>query len=336
MASGLQGHLSRITEGLKDLSDDETTTPPPAGASPAKKAMPATSSLAHFSDELAALRETAGQPMRVRMDLCDEGSHHTTPVDPERVARLKPNLKANGQSSPAILRRKPDGRFEIIAGRHRKSALLELGEEEWDAVIKDLTDDQAERLTFYDNLYAPNLTDYERFMGFARRKQTKGYTDQQLADEAGVSRPTIVRLMSFQQLPERALAAVAAMPTKFSTLVTGNFIIDLVKLVATSGDRVSEALEQVGAGTLAVADVMKWVQNTSSAKPAAARSEPHTIRAGKATFAKVSRREGRVVVDFADKTAAAPLEKAIIALIEEHAQKTPAPAQKTKSGVKRG
>lgn len=323
---GVKGHLADLTAQIMGTDTDEAvvTTPRVRGSG----AVGAPNELAQFSvgyqeleRKVEMLEEQKGKPIRVRMDLCDEGPHHTMPIDPERVEKLKPNIKENGQSSPALLRRKPDGRFEILAGRHRKVAMTELGEEEWDAVLKDVDDDQAERLTFYDNLLAPNLTDYARFMGFSRRKQSKGLTDQQLADESGVSRPTIVRLMSFQNLPERALKAIAGMPTKAAVLVSGNFVMDLGKLVPKYANRVCEAMEQVAAGALAVSDVMRWVENSQPSKAPRMRVEPHVVRLGKATFAKVSRKEGRVVIDFADKEQAGPLEKAIVALINDHARK---------------
>lgn len=332
---GVKGHLADLTAQIMgagaDAADAIATPPRVRGSG----SVGAPNELAQFSvgyqeleRKVEMLEGQQGKPIRVRMDLCDEGPHHTMPIDPERVEKLKPNIKKIGQTSPALLRRKPDGRFEILAGRHRKVALTELGEEEWDAVLKDVDDDKAERLTFYDNLLAPNLTDYARFMGFSRRKQSKGLTDQQLADESGVSRPTIVRLMSFQNLPERALKAIAGMPSKAAALVSGNFVMDLVKLVPKNANRVCEAMEQVAAGTLAVSDVMRWVENSQPSKAPGTRVEPHVVRLGKATFAKVSRKEGRVVIDFADKEQAGPLEKAIISLINETARKLAPKAEK--------
>lgn len=331
---GVKGHLADLTAQIMGGDPDSSvvTTPRVRGSG----AIGAPNELALFSvgyqeleRKVEMLEGQKGKPIRVRMDLCDEGGHHTMPIDPERVEKLKANMQENGQSSPALLRRKPDGRFEILAGRHRKVAMTELGEEEWDAVLKDVDDDQAERLTFYDNLLAPNLTDYARFMGFYRRKQSKGLTDQQLADESGVSRSTIVRLMSFQNLPERALKAIAGMPTKVAALMSGNLVMDLGKLVPKDANRVCEAIEQVAAGTLAVSDVMKWVENSQVPKTTPVpRVEPHVVRLGKAHFAKVLRKEGRVVIDFADKEQAELLEKVIVSLINDHVSKLAPHAEK--------
>jgi ParB family chromosome partitioning protein len=323
----LKSEMDALTAGLQ-TPPTVTTKRAASNISAPAALMAMNSGYKGLQDEVGRLRKDVGKPIRVRMDLCDDGPHHTTPLDPERVANLQANMKENGQSSPALLRLKPDGRYDIIAGRHRKAALLELGEEEWDGVLKDIDDDQAERLTFYDNLLAPTLTDYARFMGFARRKQTKGLTDQQLAEEAGVSRTTVVRLMSFQNLPKRALKAVSTMPTRVGLSVTGYFVIELVKLVPKYAERVDEAMEQVAAGALAVGDVLGWIENEPPAKPQRVRVEPRTIRLGKSTFAKVSRKEGRVVVEFADKDHAASLEKAIGDLIEEHSRKLTPKAEK--------
>jgi ParB family chromosome partitioning protein len=334
---GVKGHLADLTAQIMgadaDAADVATTASPRVRGS---GAIGAPNELAQFSvgyqeleRKVEVLEGQKGRAIRVRMDLCDEGPHHTMPVDPERVEKLKLNIKENGQSSPALLRRKTDGRFEILAGRHRKVAMTELGEQEWDAVLKDVDDDQAERLTFYDNLLAPNLTDYARFMGFSRRKQSRGLTDQQLADESGVSRTTIVRLMSFQNLPGRALKAIAGMPTKVAALVSGNFVMDLAKLVPKHATRVDEAMEQLAVGTMAISDVLKWVENSQPAKAAPPQINPHIVRLGKTTFAKVSRKEGRVIIDFADKEQAEALEKAFIALLDEQVRKLTSKGEKS-------
>lgn len=309
---GLHDHLDRITDGLKDLA--------PLPARPRGGAMPATSSLAHFSDELrqtnqelADLRKTAGRAVRVPLALTDDGPYHTSPLDPERVQALKAHLQENQQSTPALLRAKADGRFEIIAGRHRKAALLELGQTDWDAVIRDIDDDTAERLTFYDNLLAPSLTDYAKYLGFAHRKQSRSLTNEQLAKEAGVGRSTIGRLLAFASLPERAHIAIRRDPSA----IGGKLAEELSALVSKHGERVAEAVEKVVNKELPSSRAVAWVVD---AKPVAPKPRETVIRQGKSTYAKMSRRPGQLVIRFSTPEEAGEVESELADVLRRRAQ----------------
>ncbi len=310
----LQDHLSRITDGLKDI-DARPVRARGGGA------VPATSSLAHFSDEmreaqqqLEELRKAAGRPIRVRLDLCDDGPYHPSPLDPERVRGLREQLAANPQSTPLLLRAKDGGRYEIVAGRHRRAALLGLGREEGDAVVRDLTDDEAERLVFYDNLFAPSLTDHAKYLGFAQRRRSRGLTIEQLARESGISKSQVARLLSFDQLPPRALAAVARNPAAIGAALAE----ELAALAAHHEERVADAVELVVEHRLKPAKAAAWVV----AGPAAAAPRPAetVVKQGRSTYARLTRRGPQLVIRFASADDAAGIEKELADLLRRRAQ----------------
>jgi ParB family chromosome partitioning protein len=190
------------------------------------------------------LKQDHGKPLRVRLDVCDDAPFHTTSVSTERVAELKKNLAENPQSSPAICRLKPDGRFEILAGRHRKAALLELGQEEWDIVTRDFDDDQAERVTFYDNLHAPHLSDYAKFRGFDNRRKSRGLTIEQLAKESGIGKSQVGNLLAFGKLTSESLLVIEAHQKLFGATM----ISKLAPLVDTHPVEVAKVIELVASG----------------------------------------------------------------------------------------
>ena len=310
---GLHDHLSKITDSLNDI-----------GSKPAKQrhgSVPAPSSLSYFSDELREtneemqeLKKKAGQAIRIRMDLCDDGPYHAGALDQERVQNLKANLKENGQSAPALLRVKEGGRYEIVAGRHRKAALLELGNSEWDAVIKEIDEDAAERLTFYDNLLAPSLTDYAKYLGFAQRKKSKGLTIEQLAVESGVSKTTVARLLLFVNLPGAALEIIAKSPAKFVSMV----VEDLAALAPKFSERVTEAVTLLVAGELTPNKVHAWVVDAPKMdKPT---SQETLIKRGKSPYAKVVRRAGQLTVIFSNPADADETEKVLVELLKQRAK----------------
>lgn len=304
---GLNDHLKKITDGLGDAGALRTVKPRGAGS------MPATSALSHFSEDMINLKKAVGKPIRVRMDLCDDGPHHTSPLDPERVANLKANLAENEQSSPALLQPTGDGRFRIIAGRHRKAALLGLGREEWDAIIKEIDDDTAERLTFYDNLLAPSLTDYAKFLGFAQRKKSKGMTNEQLAVESGVSVTSIARYLAFGNLPDAVQAAIQRSPAQFS----GTLAKELCAFAKVSEERTLEAVNLIADGTLAPSRLAQWF--TGPREPGLKVSEL-VIKRGKAGYAKLSRSSTHVFIKFSDEAEAESIEKELALILKARAE----------------
>lgn len=196
--------------------------------------------------EKTRLEAEKGKVIRVPIALCDDGDFHATPVDPARVEELKPNLKARGQASPATVRLKADGRYEIAMGRHRKYALLALGHEEWDVVVRDMDDDTAQALSFYDNLWSPNISDYTKFCGLSERKARMGLTIEGLAEESGISKSLVGNLLSFGKLPAEALSVVAANPKQFGA----NMVAKLAGLVDGHAEHVTAIVKLVADGTV--------------------------------------------------------------------------------------
>lgn len=299
---GLNDHLSKITQGLDNL---DIPTSRAGSRQRSSGSTPATTSLIHFSEEVAELRKSQGKAIRVRMDLCDDGPHHTSPIDPERVENLKANLHENEQSTPALLRVKEGGRYEIVAGRHRKAALLALGHEEWDAVIKDIDDDAAERLTFYDNLLAPSLTDHARYLGLARRRASKGFTLEQLAKESGLSRSTVARLLAFGNLPPACQEEIARHPDAI-----GSKLADaLTPYVDTHREKLIEGVRMVTGGTLAAKDLLRWLTHVPA--PEKAKPRETVIKAGKKQFAKVVTRDNQITIRLFPGVEVAAVEKMV-------------------------
>lgn len=80
----------------------------------------------------------------IPLDLIDDFPDHPFHVrDDEDMTQLVESIKANGVLTPAILRQKKDGRYEIISGHRRKRACELTGLTTLRSEIKDLTRDEA-------------------------------------------------------------------------------------------------------------------------------------------------------------------------------------------------
>lgn len=80
----------------------------------------------------------------IPLDLIDDFPDHPFHVrDDEDMVQLVESIKANGVLTPAVLRQKEDGRYEIVSGHRRKRACELAGLTTLRSEIKDLTRDEA-------------------------------------------------------------------------------------------------------------------------------------------------------------------------------------------------
>lgn len=80
----------------------------------------------------------------IPLDLIGDFPDHPFHVrDDEDMVQLVESIKANGVLTPAVLRQKEDGRYEIVSGHRRKRACELAGLTTLRSEIKDLTRDEA-------------------------------------------------------------------------------------------------------------------------------------------------------------------------------------------------
>ena len=76
-------------------------------------------------------------------EIDDFPNHPYKVVDNEKMQELSESIKEYGVSQPVIVRKKENGRYEMISGHRRKRASELAGKEDILAIIKDLTDEEA-------------------------------------------------------------------------------------------------------------------------------------------------------------------------------------------------
>lgn len=237
---------------------------------------------------------TDGKPFLVPLSLINDSPYQTSPVNEDKIADLMKNLGKNPLSSPVVLRRGHQGRLELIAGRHRIEAYKRLGRQEIEATLRDLSDDDAEKLVFYDNLFAPSMTDFQKYLGFSQRKARLGLTQEQLAEESGVSRTVVSKLLSFDGLPESVLAALKENPQT----IGANAAADFVALAKMSPDLAVQAIYAIALGEMTQKAALAWLKaggatKAETAKPVATKA---LIKSGRQKYAELVQRENRLVI----------------------------------------
>jgi ParB family chromosome partitioning protein len=270
------------------------------------------------SAPIALLREVEeraerGTPLQLRLDQIDEGPFHVGALDPARIGALAENLRHNPQSSPVVVRRKADGRYELVAGRHRKAAFEQLQRQEIAATVIALSDDEAERLVFFDNLLAPALSDYEKYLGFAQRQKSKALSYGELARESGWSKSQVARLFSFARLPVEAIDLLKTRPAA----VGANCAEKLVALAQEQPQAVTDAVRALVEERLTQEEALRQLA-AQAAGPGTAEAAPRRAAAPAAVvgtqklrvmhqdrvFAMVSVKGSRVAIKLSDEAEA--------------------------------
>ena len=237
---------------------------------------------------------TDGKPFLVPLSLIGDSPYQTSPINEDKVSELVDNLGKNPLSSPVVLRRGHQGRLELIAGRHRIEAYKRLGRQEIEATLRDLTDDDAEKLVFYDNLFAPSMSDFQKYLGFSQRRSRLGLTQEQLAEESGVRQAVVSKLLSFDGLPEAVFAALKENPQTIGS----NAAADFVALAKKSPDLAVQAIYAIALGDMTQKAALAWLKaggatKVATAKPAAAKA---LIKSGRQKYAELVQRENRLVI----------------------------------------
>lgn len=90
---------------------------------------------------------------QIDISLIDNFKDHPFKVlENEELNSLKDSIKERGIDTPTIVRKKDDGRYEMISGHRRMYASKLLGLEKVPCVVKDLSDDEATIIMVDSNL----------------------------------------------------------------------------------------------------------------------------------------------------------------------------------------
>ena len=162
----------------------------------------------------------------IPLDLIDDFPDHPFHVrDDEDMVQLVESIKTNGVLTPAVLRQKEDGRYEIVSGHRRKRACELAGLSTLRSEIKDLTRDEAVVYMVESNFQRTTILPSEKAFAYKMRFEamkrqgkrtdltsspvgTKFRTDEIIAQESGDSRNQIHRYIRLTFLVPELLELV--------------------------------------------------------------------------------------------------------------------------------
>ena len=106
----------------------------------------------------------------IPLDLIDDFPDHPFHVrDDEDMLQLVESIKTNGVLTPAVLRQKEDGRYEVVSGHRRKRACELAGLTTLRSEIKDLTRDEAVVYMVESNFQRTTILPSEKAFAYKMR-----------------------------------------------------------------------------------------------------------------------------------------------------------------------
>ena len=119
------------------------------------------------------------------------------------LADLAASIRERGMVQAILVRPEPGGGegYEIIAGERRWRAAQRAGLHEVPIVVHDVSDREALELAIIENVQRADLNPLEEATGYQQLIDEHGYSQAQLGDVIGKSRPHIANTLRLLKLP---------------------------------------------------------------------------------------------------------------------------------------
>ena len=161
----------------------------------------------------------------------------------EDMEQLVESIKRNGVMTPATVRLKEDGRYELISGHRRKKACELAGLETLKCEVKELTRDEAIIVMVESNLQRSVILPSEKAFAYKMRLEamdrqgkrsdltstplvSKSRSNEELADRVGESREQIRRYIRLTELVPEILQMVDERQIAFRPAVEISYLTE--------------------------------------------------------------------------------------------------------------
>lgn len=139
----------------------------------------------------------------VDIDLIDPNPDQPRTVfSEERLEELTQSIRENGLVQPILLRRKGDGRFQLVAGERRWRAAQRVGMQRVSAIIRDVEDEKLLEIALIENIQRQELNPIEEAAAYQRLMEVLGLTQDEVAKRVGKDRSSVANYIRLLKLPD--------------------------------------------------------------------------------------------------------------------------------------
>ena len=129
--------------------------------------------------------------------------------EPEATAGLASSIKQQGLLQPIVVRPRPAGGYELIAGERRWRAAREAGLATLPALVREADDRDSLLLALVENVAREQLSPVEEARAYASLVDEFELSLGEVADRVGRSKPSVSNRLRLLELPEEVLWMVA-------------------------------------------------------------------------------------------------------------------------------
>jgi ParB family chromosome partitioning protein len=129
--------------------------------------------------------------------------------EPEATSGLAASIRHQGVLQPVVVRPRPEGGYELIAGERRWRAAREAGVPTIPAVVRDADDRDSLLIGLVENVARENLSPVEEARAYASLIDEFELSLGEVAERVGRSKPSVSNRVRLLELPEDVLWMLA-------------------------------------------------------------------------------------------------------------------------------
>ena len=142
--------------------------------------------------------------MRIPVDMIEPNPFQPRMnFDSEALEELADSIRTLGLIQPITVRRKADGRYQIISGERRFRAGRIAGMDMMPAYIRDTNDQGMLEMAIVENIQRENLDPIEVAMSYQRLIEECSLTQEQMAVRVGKKRASVTNYLRLLKLPAK-------------------------------------------------------------------------------------------------------------------------------------
>lgn len=129
--------------------------------------------------------------------------------DEKALSELAESISKHGLLQPLLVRPLTLGGYQIVAGERRYRACRMAGITEVPVIIRELGDTETMEIALIENLQREDLTPIEEAQGYQVLMDEHGFSQEEVAQSVGKSRPAIANALRLLKLPQSILELVS-------------------------------------------------------------------------------------------------------------------------------
>ena len=130
--------------------------------------------------------------------------------DETALDELAASIRLHGIIQPVIVEDSGDGSFLIVAGERRYKAAEKAGLREVPVLVRSFTPEKKLEIALIENVQREDLNPVEEAEAYRTLMEASGFSQEEVAEKVGKSRPTVANALRLLKLPSRMLEGLRA------------------------------------------------------------------------------------------------------------------------------